>query len=51
MEIKNMAWDLFCKTGSVESYLLYTSLPENKGDLKNGADDGKSLGFAVSGLR
>lgn len=51
METKNIAWDLFYKTGSVESYLLYSSVPDKKGDAENAADNSKSTGFAVSGLR
>ena len=51
MDTKNIAWNLFCKTGSVESYLLYNSLPPEKGDTKNAADNGKSTGAENSGLR
>lgn len=51
MKTKNAAWELFCKTGSVESYLLYSSMPDEKGDAKNATDNGKSTRIEVGGLR
>lgn len=51
MDTKNIAWNLFCKTGSIESYILYSSLPKEKGDAKNAANNSSGTGPENSGLR
>ena len=34
--MQNFAWDMFLKTGSIESYLLYKEITDKKTERENG---------------
>ena len=41
--LENLGWELFCKTGDIEGYLLYKqsmNLKENSGDYGTNQNDG-----------
>ena len=50
MAFKSIVWNLFCKTGSVDMYLLYNCLTgrEEEGDKQNATGKDQRAGFKTN---